>query len=81
MSARSYDLCRQQANLKDVLSAFYETKTSIIAYRQFLKDNYHAQEQPELLYACDQCIERIQYLINQCNDLKEQLMYYERMRL
>ena len=81
MSARSYDLRWQQANLKDVLSDFYDVMILIIAYRQILRDNYHAQEQPELLNACDQCIEKIQCLMNQCSDLREQLVYYERMRL
>lgn len=82
MNAASYgQLQTQQANLNCAFSNFNEAKTFLLAYRNTLQTGYHAKEQQALLDACNVCIERLQQMMNHCSTLKEQLIYYERMRL
>lgn len=82
MSAASYEqLRRQQVNVINAAAAFYEARKALIAYRSVLQDNYHAKEEQALMNACTACIDKLQRMINNCNGLKEQLIYAERMDL
>lgn len=82
MSAASYfQLRRQRTNLSCAVSNISEAQTLLINYRNALQATYQAKEQEALLRACDECIDKLQYMIHHAVTLKEQLAYCEQMCL
>lgn len=82
MNAASYGHLRaQQVNLSNAAASFYEARLALIAYRNALQSNYHAQEEQALISAFNSGIDKLKYLMNACNTLREQLIYAEQMQL